>query len=186
MRHRSVLRLAGAVVALALLAPGAWAQQGLNGWYTINDAAANDNIDQVRAMLLRGDHVNSIDGHKRTPLIYAAMAGDLAMTKLLLDHDADVTFHDGFGNTPLHWAASIGNLELVKMLLAAKAPIDPQNKQGMTPLMLAASNGRTAAVKLLLQHGADPKKQDFTGRDALGWATLPAVRQAISAAAKKS
>jgi ankyrin repeat protein len=185
MIRRTLPFLIAALVALTLAAPAAWAQSGFNGWYNINDAAANNNIDQVRAMLLNGEHVNNVDGHGRTPLIYAAMNGSIAMTKLLLDNGASVDFRDGFGNTPLHWAAGGGNLELVKTLLAAKAPLETQNKQGLTPLMLAASNNRLAVVKLLLKDGADPRKRDFTGRDALGWARLPAVRQAISDAAKK-
>jgi ankyrin repeat protein len=55
-------------------------------------------------------------------------------------------------------------------LLDAKSPIDAQNRQGMTPLMMAANNGRTDAVKLLLKYKADTGKEDYTGRDALGWA----------------
>jgi ankyrin repeat protein len=55
-------------------------------------------------------------------------------------------------------------------LLAAKAPVDATAPQGITPLMLAAANNKGEAIKVLIEGGADPKKQDFTGRDALGWA----------------
>jgi ankyrin repeat protein len=36
--------------------------------------------------------------------------------------------------------------------------------------MLAASHGNLQLVQALLAKGADPRKSDFTGRDALSWA----------------
>ena len=36
--------------------------------------------------------------------------------------------------------------------------------------MLAAAHGKAAALKLLIERGANVKKTDYTGRDALGWA----------------
>jgi ankyrin repeat protein len=55
--------------------------------------------------------------------------------------------------------------------LAAHAPVDAQNNQGITPLMLAVADSHATAVKLLLAAGANPREQDYTGRDALGWTT---------------
>jgi uncharacterized protein len=56
------------------------------------------------------------------------------------------------------------------MLLDAKAPVDIESKRGVTPLMLAAERGHREIVRLLLARGADSNKQDYTGRNALGWA----------------
>ena len=76
-----------------------------------------------------------------------------------------------------------GHTEIITLLLAAKATVDAQNKQGITPLMMAAANGKVEAIRALLAAGADPKKQDFTGRDALGWAAgKPAALRALQAA----
>ncbi|HEX7968819.1 MAG TPA: ankyrin repeat domain-containing protein, partial [Stellaceae bacterium] len=83
----------------------------------------------------------------------------------------------------LHWAAESGQAEIIRALLAAKAPVDAQAKQGITPLMLAAGGTKAEAVKALLEGGADPKKQDFTGRDALGWAAgKPAALRVLQTA----
>jgi ankyrin repeat protein len=48
--------------------------------------------------------------------------------------------------------------------------VDVANRQGITPPMMASGRGNLAVVRLLLQQGANPRKQDYTGRDALGWA----------------
>jgi ankyrin repeat protein len=69
-------------------------------------------------------------------------------------------------------------------LLAAKVTVDAQNAQGLTPLMLAASKSRVAAARLLLQFHADPKKEDYTGRDATDWAGGNAMlKQSLKTAA---
>jgi Ankyrin repeat len=46
--------------------------------------------------------------------------------------------------------------------------------------MMAANKGQLLAVRLLLKRGADPQKQDYTGRDATGWAEgKPNILQAL-------
>ncbi len=119
----------------------------------------------------------------RTPLGYAAGFGNAAMLKLLLESGARVDYRDTFGRMALHWAAEGGQAETIRLLLAAKAPVDATARQGITALMLAAGGNKGDAVKLLLDAGADPKKQDFTGRDAIGWATgKPASLRVLQAA----
>ncbi|MGO9787151.1 MAG: ankyrin repeat domain-containing protein [Stellaceae bacterium] len=106
-----------------------------------------------------------------TALMYAAINNNAQIAYILISHSsAHVDARDKFGNTALHYAAEHGSLDVLHELLDAKAPIDAQNREGITPLMKAANSGQAAAVKLLLQSGADTSKEDFTGRDALGWA----------------
>ncbi len=164
--------LAGAAFLLALcLGPvAARAQLSFPDWYTLANAAAQNKTEDVAALLRRGDNPNFLDSFGRTPLSYAAAFGNTAMVKLLLDGDARIDYRDTFGSTALHWAAEIGRTEAVKQLLSAKSPVDATNKQGITPLMLAAGGNKGDTVRVLLNAGADPRKQDFTGRDAMGWA----------------
>ena len=146
-------------------------------------AAEQNKIDEVQTRLSAGDNPNTVDKNGRTALIHAAMLGNTAMAKLLIDHGASVKFRDRLGNTPLHWAADRGNAELVSLLLAADAPVNEENKQGITPLMMAAGRGQVAVVRLLLKGGADVGKRDFTGQDAVGWAAgKPSVLQVLRAA----
>lgn len=160
-----------ASLVLVLSRPSARAQlMSFPDWYTLANAASQNKLGDVQALLNRGDNPDFVDSAGRTPLDYAAALGNTAMAQLLLEHGARVDYRDNFGNTALHWAAENGHTELVKLLLAAKAPVDAANKQGITPLMQAAGANRSDTVRALLKGGADPRKQDFTGRDALGWA----------------
>jgi ankyrin repeat protein len=187
VNYRVALIAAFAVLALAP-APGV-AQSiplggfDLSGFYTIVQAAARNKTDDVRAMLMAGKSPDAADADGQTPLGFAASLGNVEMAQLLLKYNAPVDRRDQFGNTPLHWASQRGGLEIMRLLLAAKATVDIQNQQGITPLMMAASQGQVLAVRLLLQNGADPQKQDYTGRDAVGWAQgKPNVLQALHTA----
>jgi uncharacterized protein len=161
-----------AVAAILLLAPEHGRAQLMTfpEWYTLANAAANNKPEEVAFILHRGDNPNFIDSLGRTPLGYAAANGNTAILKLLLDAGARADLRDTFGGMPLHWAARTGRIEAVRMLLKAKAPVDAADKQGITPLMIAADANLGDIVRALLEAGADPKKQDFTGRDAMGWA----------------
>jgi ankyrin repeat protein len=174
-----------AVIGLGALVLGAGvARAQFESWYTVAIAASHNSIDQVQAALARGnadlDGPHSTSG--RTALDYAASFNNVAMAKLLLEHGAHVDARDPSGATALHWAAERGNLDVMHVLIDSKAGVDVQNRQGITPLMSAASHAQPGAVRLLIASGADPKKQDYTGRDAFGWAAgQPAVTQALNA-----
>jgi uncharacterized protein len=160
-------------MALLMAAGRTEAQTGFgdySAWYTIATAAAKNRTDQVRELLANHRDPDSADEQGRPALIWAVNYDNAAMAKLLLDNGAHVDERDSFGNTALHWAALRGNLELIKLLATDHATIDVQNSEGITPLMQAAGAGKVEAVRLLIAEGADPKKQDYTGRDASGWA----------------
>jgi ankyrin repeat protein len=158
-----------AALALALAARASPAQiftdQFNSQWYTIVNAAAGNNITDVRTFIAKRVNVNQTDPQGRTALSYAA-----ELAKELLDARAAPDQRDKLGNVPLHWAANNGRVELIKLLIAGHATVDAPDRQGITPLMGAITHNQVAAVKTLLAAGADAKKQDFTGRDALGWA----------------
>jgi ankyrin repeat protein len=169
---RSLLPGLLALALVLMLAPGRGQAQLMTfpDWYTLANAVANNRADEVAFILRRGDNPNFVDGTGRTPLGYAAFNGNAAIVTLLLDGGARADYRDSFGSTALHWAAQTGRIEVVRMLLKANAPVDAANKHGITPLMIAADANRGDIVRALLDAGADPKKQDFTGRDARGWA----------------
>ncbi|MEP6970560.1 MAG: ankyrin repeat domain-containing protein, partial [Betaproteobacteria bacterium] len=98
-------------------------------------------------------------------LMLAALAGQLDISKRLIDLGADVNKP---GWTPLHYAATRGHLDLMRLLLDKNAYIDAASPNGTTPLMMAAFYGTPSAVKLLLEAGADPllrNQQDLTAID---------------------
>jgi ankyrin repeat protein len=173
MTRRALMVGIGAMAVL-VAAGGARAQiftdQFNSAWYTIVSAAAANNINDVRTFISKRVNVNQSDPQGRTALSFAAELGNAQIAKELLDARASPDQRDKLGNVPLHWAANNGRIEAIKVLLAGHATVDAPDRQGITPLMSAITHHQTAAVKVLLAGGADPKKQDFTGRDAFGWA----------------
>ena len=54
----------------------------------------------------------------QTPLHSSIFAGNISITKLLLERYAEINAEDDMGKTPLHLASQLGNLSLVKLLMA--------------------------------------------------------------------
>ncbi len=133
-------------------------------------ASAAENADNVTTLIAIGASPDDVDKNGRSGLIYAALSNSASIAQTLIDHGAKLDLRDKLGYTALHWAAERGSIAVMHLLLAARALVDAPSFQGITPLMLAARSGNVAAVRLLLQNHADPTKQDYTGRDAEGWA----------------
>lgn len=173
---------------LVLLAGGAAAQGAPRGEfledgpYALVMGASRNDMNVVASLVNEtGRDLNIIDSSGRTALDYAAAYDNVGMAKLLLAHGAKVDARDKMGDTALHWAAQRSNMQVMEVLIDAKATIDAQNAQGLTPLMIAAEDDQVRAVRLLLKNGADPKKDDFTGRDATQWAASnPAVLELLT------
>ncbi len=105
-----------------------------------------------------------------SPLMMAAMRGELKLAAALIDKDADV---NKTGWTPLHYAASStqgDQLGVAKLLLENAAYIDAASPNGSTPLMMAAMYGNTSTLKLLLDEGADPTLKNQLGLTAVDFA----------------
>jgi ankyrin repeat protein len=105
--------------------------------------------------------------HDESPLMMAALKGQLDLARQLIARGADV---NKTGWTPLHYAATGGHLEIIQLLLDNYAYIDAESPNGSTPLMMAAHYGTPAAVKLLLDAGADPRLRNQLGLTAIDFA----------------
>ena len=104
-----------------------------------------------------------------SPLMMAALKGQTALARRLIERDADVNKP---GWAPLHYAATGGHLDIMELLLEHYAFIDAQSPNGTTPLMMAARYGTPAAVKLLLEAGADTAMKNQLGYTAIDFARL--------------
>jgi ankyrin repeat protein len=103
-----------------------------------------------------------------SPLMLAALKGELALCQLLIRKGADVNKP---GWAALHYAATHGHLPVMQLLLDENAYIDAASPNNTTPLMMAAQYGTPSAVKLLLESGADPMLRNDLGLSALDFAT---------------
>jgi len=102
-----------------------------------------------------------------SPLMLAALSGDVILSRLLIQKNADVNKP---GWSPLHYAATNGHVDVMNLLLNENAYIDAASPNGTTPLMMAAHYGTPSAVKLLLEAGADPLLKNDQGLSALDFA----------------
>jgi ankyrin repeat protein len=105
-----------------------------------------------------------------SPLMLAALKGDLDMARRLIQRKAEVNKP---GWTALHYAASnttLASQEMVRLLLEHHAYIDAESPNRTTPLMMAAHYGHPAVVKLLLEEGADPQLRNEQGLTAIDFA----------------
>lgn len=161
---------------------GATNQFGANAILT---ASASGNLKSVEALLKHGADVNShsrasqavaLWGGGRSPLMWAAVRGDIGLAKVLLAAGADINAQEGFG-TPLTQAAWMGRVEMAKFLIEHGANVnDAERFSGFTALHWAASGeGADASlVKLLLEHGANVNAEGGEPVDAyLGIAQTP-------------
>jgi len=140
-------------------------------------------LSKVRELLLKGADVNHIgigcnrnknSSKKWTPLAYACHHGHLELTKLLLQHGANINGtqidFDGekedakstlpshtFTDAPLYCAVLNGHLEVVKYLLERPdINVNIVNSVGETPLyaacMYGGNNVGAAVLECLLKH----------------------------------
>src|SRR2546421_8110124 len=80
----------------------------------------------------------------------AAMKGDTAAVRALLQQKADVNAPQVDGATALHWAVYHDDAEAADLLIKAGAAVDAKNREGMTPLAMAALYGSAGIVERLL------------------------------------
>ncbi len=112
-------------------------------------------------------NVESRTPQDESPLMLAALQGNLALVRRLIALDADVNKP---GWAPLHYAATNGHVDVMRLLLENHAYIDAESPNGSTPLMMAAGYGTPEAVKLLLEEGADPMLKNQVGLTAIDFA----------------
>jgi ankyrin repeat protein len=131
-----------------------------------------DDAPDVLSLLMgqKGVELDIINGVNETPLMIAALKGNLNFAKQLLDAGA---YPNKEGWTPLHYAATEGHIEMMKLLLEAHAYIDAESPNKTTPLMMAALSKNILAVKLLLDEGAD-----MTLLNEEGWSVITFAQKA--------
>ena len=110
----------------------------------------------------------------------AAMNGDLAAVRTLLNRKADVNAAQGDGSTALHWAAYSGNAEMVQLLLSRGADVKAKTRLGgITPLMMAAKNGDVPIIKLILAGKGDVVSPNANGTTPLMLAAASGKAEAV-------
>jgi uncharacterized protein len=102
-----------------------------------------------------------------SPVADAAMNGDVATVRALVQQKADVNAVQTDGATAIQWAVYRDDLEMADVLIAAGANIKLANREGATPLYLASLHGSEPMIEKLLQAGGDPNQLGPEGETPL-------------------
>jgi len=159
---------------------------------TVSDK--RDPMDLIKALLARGADPNAqvnttpvrgfmqgsaswVNFDGQTVFIRAALAGDITLMRLLLQHGADPNIKTYEGSTALMASAGVNwvvaqtysrsedeYLEAAKLCLEKGADVNAINNQGFTPMHGATNRGFDKMVQLLFDHGSKLDVKDKQGR----------------------
>lgn len=142
-----------------------------DGLTSLHRIILGESSEALRTQLQLDDtQVNVPDSHGWTPLICAAVRGDLEAVRALLEHGAKPQLAEWRGKTPLHYTAWDGHLDCAELLLEHGAPIDAREKYSRQPLHYAAAHvhpDSARMVDLLTSYGANVDEGGEGGETAL-------------------
>jgi hypothetical protein len=103
---------------------------------------------QVETFLERGVDTEALHPEYRiTTVAWAALVGDVASTRVLLDAGCDPNARSEDQNTALHAAAFLGRYDIATLLMDRGADVNAQSRTGETPL--AAARGDLSIVPFI-------------------------------------
>ncbi|KAF3256424.1 hypothetical protein TWF192_001849 [Orbilia oligospora] len=163
---------------VVLLKNGAKTVASSSGEPALAYAAAKERVKAVKLLLDHETDPNLYDKWGLTPLLEAALVGNLEIVNILLERGANTEFRSIStsssstiaGRTPLSFAAESGNKLLIELLLGKGEELDSRDDKGRTPLMHAARNCKPEVVIQLLESGANPLIENNYGKTALSYA----------------
>jgi len=163
-------------------------------------AARTGSVEGMQLLLSRaggktGFKIDARNAQGWTPLAVCANAGHTALTRLLLDAQANVNLPDKAGMISAMHAASQGHVNVLKPLLARHADVAVRDKEGYCiidhakeraelrtavlglhrmnfDLLTAVQRNSTDVVKQALKEGAQVDAKDDYGWTSLAWAVL--------------
>ena len=142
---------------------------------TVNDrgeaallAAARDSGPEVvKALVKARAKLNVKSPFGDTPIMLAALRGNLPIVKLLREAGAEINQP---GWTPLLYASLNGHNAVVEYLLSTGADVGLAAPNGSTAVMLAVLGKKPDTVKLLASYGFDVNAKNDKGETALALA----------------
>lgn len=133
---------------------------------TLQQAVANNQIDEVKKYLAEGAEINTVDRDGQTLLTRAAARGHIEVARLLLQHGADVNGNSAGYRSPIVLAIAQRRFELVDLLLEHNPDLSVTDGR-YSPLILTIQRDGFELAEKLLTKGADPNFVAKTGETAL-------------------
>ncbi len=164
------------LVASAAVVPPVWAQLYSPG-YEFLKAVDDRDGDAVTAMLnepgagktlINTRDITSGD----TALHVVTKRRDALWVRFMLQRGANPNIRNSEGLTPLQIATRMGFIDGVEELIKRGAQVGVADSQGETPLISAVHQRNHQLVGRLLAQGADPDRNDNSGRSARDYMEL--------------
>lgn len=130
-------------------------------------AVQNEDVEEVRALIVGGADVNGRDRDKITPLFEAVEIGNLEITEMLLRFGAKVNIRDSRGQTPLMRIDDEASPEMIELLVRHGAKLNLMDSENNNALILAAGRVSPEVLKSLIVAGADVNMANKDGQTAL-------------------
>ena len=145
--------------------------------------ARTKEVQPVRRFIMPLGSLSWVDVTGETPFIRAALAGDVTVMRLLLDHGADPNIATFSGTTALMVAAGVNwvfnqtydegpaaLLEAAKLCVESGANVNAANGMGLRAVHGAANRGSDDILRFLVSKGARLDATDREGRTPMTWA----------------
>jgi uncharacterized protein len=131
--------------------PGLARSYSPDGFPVMALAAAFGHEDVAQYLHGKGAEINAVamNGTGYTALTGAVASSHAALTKWLVENDADVNYRYAKGHSPLLEAAANGKLEIVKTLLAHGAELNARTEDGKNALTFALERGHKEVAEYL-------------------------------------
>lgn len=114
-------------------------------------------------------------GGSPSPLVQAAIDGDLEQARALVEGGSDVNAADEFGWLPIHRAAANNRDEVISYLIRAGSEVEARGTDDWTALHLACVSGSSRAVAALVAAGANVNAVARRGNTPLHLALTPVI-----------
>ena len=139
----------------------------------------------IQTLLDNGADPKISDRQGRTPLMRAALLGNLDAVQVFVGHDESNVYDAGSsGQTPLHCACLISNMELIHQFIELDGEgraLKMRDDQGNTPFLECAQPPvQIEPFEFLLESGADVNEENNNGETALLLAARNSATKAIT------
>ena len=121
----------------------------------IIDCADRGDIKGINRLISKGVDVDEQGKFGTTALMRAALRGNTAIMKVLLEARANTNLQDIGGATALHLASRSGSKAAVEILVQHQADVNVMDMEGYTPSLRAIQNKKHHILQTLINNGAD-------------------------------
>lgn len=123
--------------------------------------------------------VNCINDEGQTPLMLAALNGNISLLDLLLKQGANVNQVDFKNQNALHYALQNGQEAAALVLLPLLKEVNQPNRLMITPLMLASAKGLVSVLRFLCEAQQNLELADVNGHKAIHYGAIEGQVESI-------